>query len=212
MHVETFSFNPFQTNCFICSDAGEAVLIDPGAFDDVERRSVSQYIQDHELVLRRILLTHGHIDHIFGLAWAVQHFSMGYEMHAEDLPLMENAPQQAAMFNVSIDAPPDPEGFLAAGDAISFGNATWDVVHTPGHSPGSVSFIDRENRLAVVGDVLFNKSIGRTDLWRGSMPVLLESIQRELLSLPDEYAVYCGHGPNTSIGDERNANPFLTGS
>ena len=209
MHVQVFCVNPFQTNCLVAHDGGEAVLIDPGTYSQTERRAVVEYIQREGLVLRRLLLTHGHIDHIFDLAYFTREFEMPYEMHEADLPLIANAETQARMYGLTLDPPPEPGGLLEEGDVIRFGSAEWEIVHTPGHSPGSVAFIDRANSMVISGDVLFNGSIGRTDLWKGSMNELMSSIFEKLMVLPDDYAVYCGHGPATTIGRERTANPFL---
>ena len=212
MHVQSFCVNPFQTNCFICHDAGEAVLLDPGTYDEAERNAVVEYIRTHNLVLRHLILTHGHIDHIFDIGFFAAEFNRPYLMHRDDLPLIENAITQAAMFGVRIDAQPLPGGYLDEGDEVRFGDVIWSVVRTPGHSPGSISFIDHRNRTVLGGDVLFRGSIGRTDLWKGSMEVLLASIDTHFLSLDDDYVVYCGHGPATTIGAERRNNPFLTQS
>ena len=208
MHVQVFCVNPFQTNCLVCHDGGEAVLIDPGPYSAGERNAILEYIRQQGLVLRRILLTHGHIDHIFDLAYFVREFGLSYEMHAADLPLIKNAEAQARLYGLSINAPPEP-GFLDEEDVIHFGEARWGILHTPGHSPGSISFVDRANEFVISGDVLFQNSIGRTDLWEGSFEVLMSSLHDELMTLPNAYTVYCGHGPATTIGRERAHNPFL---
>ncbi len=113
------------------------------------------------------------------------------------------------MFGVELERPPTPDASLEEGEQIQFGNATWQILHTPGHSPGSVSFYDAANGFVVSGDALFRGSIGRTDLWQGSMPTLLNAIQSELMTLPDDTVVYSGHGPSTTVGYERRTNPFL---
>lgn len=210
MTIQTFTFNPFQTNCFICHDAGEAVLIDPSAMDAGEQAAVLAYLEKHKLTIRHLLLTHAHIDHIFGCAFFAKHFGDTFQMHRADLPLLTHSEQQAHLFGVSLETPPAPKHFLAEGDILSFGTATWQVLHTPGHSPGSICFWDEANRVVIAGDVLFQGSIGRTDLWQGSMPKLMTSIFQELLPLGDDVRVYPGHGPATSIGEEQRSNPFLT--
>ena len=209
MQVQIFRVNPFETNCLVCHDEGEAVLIDPGTYTEEERSAVSSYLSEHGLVLRHLLLTHGHLDHIFGLAHFAESFSMGYAMHEADLPLIEEAELQASMFGVDIRTPPAPSRLLSEGETISFGRARWEIFCTPGHSPGSISFVDQSNRAVIAGDVLLQGSIGRTDLWAGSMQVLMNSIQTVLLRLPDDFVVYPGHGPTTTIGRERESNPFL---
>ncbi len=209
MHVEIFTVNPFAENCYIIHDAGEAVLIDPGSSTPAERNQIVRYIEGQGLTLRHHLLTHAHLDHILDCAFFVEHYQVPYLMHAADLPLIERAPQQAMLFGVSMVPPPPPGGFLKEGDTIEVGRATWQVLHCPGHSPGSICFYDAANGFVIVGDVLFKGSIGRTDLWMGSYEQLLTSIRQKLLPLPDDTVVYPGHGPVTTIGEERRLNPFL---
>ena len=209
MQIKRFTFNPFQTNCYICYDEGEAVLIDASCSTEAEYQVVERFLDEEKLTLRHLLLTHAHIDHIFGCAHFAEKYGMGWQMHQEDEQLLTHAVQQAQMFGVSIDEPPAPEGFLSEGDQVSFGGASISVLHTPGHSPGSICFYD-EGKAVIAGDVLFQGSIGRTDLWRGSLPELMQSIFQKLVPLGDDVRVYPGHGPETTIGRERVANPFLT--
>lgn len=212
MTVKHFTFSPFQTNCYVCHDDGHAVLVDPSCQTARERQAVLAYLDDHELDVRHLLLTHAHIDHIFGCSFFADHFDDTFQMHRADLPLIERAEQQATMFGVPLVAPPEPERFLSEGDVIRFGSVTWHVLHTPGHSPGSICFYDEANHFALSGDVLFQGSIGRTDLPGGSMPELMRSIFEKLVPLGDETNLYPGHGPPTTIGQERANNPFLTGA
>ncbi|MEM1044028.1 MAG: MBL fold metallo-hydrolase [Bacteroidota bacterium] len=209
MTVKPFVVSPFAENCYVCHDAGEAVLIDPGTVTDAERQTVLDYLTRNGLAVRHLLLTHAHLDHIFGCAFFARHFGMQWQLHEADLPLLDAAELQARMFGVELEKPPAPEASLAEGGTVSFGQATWQVLHTPGHSPGSVSFYDEAGGFVIGGDVLFQGSIGRTDLWGGSMPTLLNAIQAKLMPLPDETVVYSGHGPETTVGYERRTNPFL---
>jgi len=207
--VRAFEVSPFAENCYVCHDGGEAVLIDPGTVTAEERDRVGDYVARNGLVVRHLLLTHAHIDHIFGCAHFAQLYGMTWEMHPDDLPLLDNAELQARMFGVPLERPPAPDASLAEGDEVRFGSAVWRVLHTPGHSPGSVSFYDAANGFVIGGDVLFQGSIGRTDLWGGSTETLLDSIREKLLGLPDDTVVYPGHGPETTVGVERRTNPFL---
>ncbi|MFW5955494.1 MAG: MBL fold metallo-hydrolase [Rhodothermales bacterium] len=209
MRVHQFTFNPFQTNGFICHSDGEAVLIDAPTIEASEHAQVEAYLETNALQVRHLLLTHAHIDHIFGCRHFSEHFGMTFAVHRDDLPLMEQSGDQAAMFGIPIEAPPVPDRLLIEGDVIEVGSARLRVLHTPGHSPGSVSFFEEEQRLLFSGDVLFAGSIGRTDLWRGSLPVLMESIFRKIMPLGDDVHVFPGHGAPTSIGRERTSNPFL---
>lgn len=211
MTVKPFVVSPFAENGYVCHDAGEAVLIDPGTTTEAERRTVLDYVTRNDLRVRHLLLTHAHIDHVFGCAFFAREFGMRWKLHEADLPLLDNAALQAQMFGVELERPPAPETSLEDGGTVRFGKAVWQVLHTPGHSPGSVSFYDEANGFVIGGDVLFQGSIGRTDLWGGSMETLLRSIRTKLLTLPDETVVYAGHGPSTTIGQERRTNPFLVG-
>lgn len=211
MTIKPFVVSPFAENCYVCHDAGEAVLIDPGTATEAERRTVLDYVTRNGLTVRHLLLTHAHLDHILGCAFFARHFGMTWQLHEADLPLLEAAELQAQMFGVELEKPPVPEPSLEEGGTIAFGEATWQILHTPGHSPGSVSFLDAANGFVIGGDVLFRGSIGRTDLWGGSMPTLLNAIQAKLMPLPDETVVYSGHGPETTVGHERRTNPFLAG-
>lgn len=212
MTIKSFTFNPFQTNCFVCHDAGEAVLIDPSCHTEAERQMVLDYLDQHALTVRHLLLTHAHIDHIFGCKALADHFGMPWQMHRADLPLLQRAREQAVFFGVKLENPPLPDRFLQEGDTVAFGEAAWEVLHTPGHSPGSVCFHDAAGGFVIAGDVLFQGSIGRTDLPGGSLPVLMESIFQKLVPLGEATAVHPGHGPSTTIGQEVQTNPFLTGS
>ncbi len=211
MTVQSFTFNPFMTNGYVLYGAGEAVLVDAPSTRAAEHRQVLDYLKEHGLSVRHLLLTHAHNDHIFGCRFFAEHFGLSWQLHPADTLLIERAVEQAQAFGVQLDAPPAPETTLAAGDTVAFGGVTLEVLHTPGHSPGSVSFVDRAGAQVAAGDVLFKGSIGRTqDLPQTSLPLLLHSINDELLPLGDDMTVYPGHGPATTLGQERRTNPFLT--
>lgn len=212
MTVRTFTFNPFQTNCYIVWDEQEAVVVDPSCQSASEIDHVIQVVEASGSPLRQILLTHAHIDHIFGCAALCRHFNAELLVHADDAPLLKEARTQAAMFGVELENPPEPARFLVAGEPLKVGAATWNVLHTPGHSPGSVSFHCPEDAFVLSGDVLFAGSIGRTDLWRGSLPTLMQSIFQQLVPLGEGVRVLSGHGPETTIGHELATNQFLNGA
>ena len=211
MIIKTFTFNPFSTNCYVVESDGDIVVIDPSSQSEHEHGQLIAAIEAMEGSLRRILLTHAHIDHIFGCARLVDHFGIGIEVHADEVLLLERAETQAAMFGVDMETPPSPAALLQPGSPVQFGKRSWEVLHTPGHSPGSVTFVDYEEGVAFAGDVLFAGSIGRTDLWQGSLPVLMQSIFTQLVPLGDAMRILPGHGPSTTIGREVRSNPFLVG-
>lgn len=212
MIVRSFTFNPFATNCYVVIDDVETVVVDPSCAAEGEIERVISAVESSGSPLHRVLLTHAHIDHIFGCAALCRHFNAGLYLHADDAPLLQEAKTQAAMFGVHLEPPPKPAGWLVPGEPLVLGSHTWEVLHTPGHSPGSVSLYAPEERLVLSGDVLFAGSIGRTDLWRGSLPELMQSIFQKLVPLGDDVRVLAGHGPETTIGREKATNQFLSGA
>jgi glyoxylase-like metal-dependent hydrolase (beta-lactamase superfamily II) len=216
MTILSFTVGPFAENTYVVHDAGEAALIDPGTWSDAERQAVVDYVEAAGLAVRHLLLTHAHIDHVLGCRyfaglWAAGAAHAGWQLHAADWPLLANAIVQAELFGIRVDEPPAATHALEDGDEITLGGTALQVLHTPGHSPGSVCLYDEAGRAVIGGDVLFAGSVGRTDLWEGSEATLLASIRDRLLVLPDDTVVYPGHGPATTIGRERATNPFLVG-
>ncbi|PEN14379.1 MBL fold metallo-hydrolase [Longibacter salinarum] len=210
MKVQSFTYNPFMTNCYVCYDAGEAVVIDPSCASAEEKDEVTQFLESNDLTVKHLLLTHAHIDHIFGCAFFEARYDDEFKMHEASIPFIERSVDQAKAFGVEVDPPSVPDTFLEEGDTISFGTVTLDVLHTPGHSPDSICFVDRDSDQAVTGDVLFQDSIGRTEgLPQTSMPQLMASIRDKILPLGDAFTIYPGHGPKTTVARERRQNPFL---
>ena len=210
MTIRTFTFNPFSTNLYVLASEGEAVIVDAASHRAHEHAAVAAYVRAEGLAVRHLLLTHAHLDHVFGCAALADAFGLGWTMHRADLASLRRAAEQARMFGVAMEtAPSEPASFFDEGDVIAFGAVTLGVRHVPGHSPGSVAFVDEAGGVAVAGDVLFAGSIGRTDLPGGDLPTLLRSIETRLLVLPDATRVLAGHGPETTVGRERRANPYL---
>ncbi|PSQ95089.1 MAG: MBL fold metallo-hydrolase [Bacteroidetes bacterium SW_9_63_38] len=210
MHVEGFTFSDFMTNTYLCYNGGEAVIVDASCETEAERRKVLNVIDTHDLTVQHLLLTHAHVDHIFGCRFFEEHFDMTFTAHEAAVPFIERADEQAAAFGVQVEPPSVPTTFLAEGDTVSFGGVTLEVLHTPGHSPDSISFVHRDSEQALTGDVLFQNSIGRTQgLPETSREQLMSSITDTLMPLGDEMRIYPGHGPDTTIGREREQNPFV---
>ncbi len=209
--IKIFVFNPFQENTYLLYDeTGEAVIIDPGCSTEEEEEILISFLKDHNIKLKHLLNTHSHIDHILGNQFISDQFKLPLKSHKDDEFLIKNAKESGAVFGIKIDTPPLPEKYLDEGMQIKFGNSVLDIVHTPGHSPGSLVFYNKNEKFMIVGDVLFNHSIGRTDLPGGSYDVLVDSIVRKLFPLGDDMDVYSGHGSPTTIGQERISNPFLS--
>lgn len=209
--IQSFTFNPFQENTYVLFDeTKECVIIDPGCYDEMERKKLVSFIETNKLKPVKLLNTHGHIDHMIGNKFIADYFKLGLEMHKLDLPMLARAVQTAAIYGVSIEPSPEPSQFIDEKDSIRFGNSLLSIFFTPGHSPGSICFYNKEDKYVIGGDVLFQNSIGRTDLPGGDFNTLINSIKTKLFMLDDEVKVYSGHGPSTTIGFEKQYNPFLT--
>jgi hydroxyacylglutathione hydrolase len=199
---------PFQQNCTVlwCETSKRAVVIDPGGdLPDIERA-----IAKAGVVVDKIWLTHGHVDHVGGAADLKERLKVSIEgPHKDDLFLLQRVAENARAFGIWNASNVTPDRWLEDGDQVQVGELTFEVLHCPGHSPGSVALFNAEQRLAIVGDVLFAGSIGRTDLPGGNPRQLLDSIRDNLLPLGDDVAIISGHGPTSTIGRERATNPFL---
>jgi len=210
--IETQAVGPFFKNGFVvaCEETREAVLIDPG--DEVD--GLLAFADRRGLAIRHILLTHAHVDHVTGVPAARRALGVPIHLHRDDLFLYERAVEQGALFGLRVDPLPPVDAFYAPGEAIAFGTCEARPHHTPGHCPGGVCLqigaAGAGGRQLFVGDTLFAGSIGRTDLPGGDYATLIRSIREVLFAFGDDAEVYPGHGPSTTIGQERRTNPFLT--
>jgi len=188
-----------------CTGTGKAIVVDPGAtVEEILRAANAPGVE-----VMGIVLTHAHLDHVDGLSRAKEALGVPILLHPEDKPLYEAAPEQARWFGMHLDPLPPVDTWMDDGESIQFGACELEVRHTPGHAPGHVVLVG--DGLALVGDCVFNGSIGRTDLPGGDLYSLIRSIRTRILDLPDETVLYTGHGPETTVGHERATNPFLTG-
>ena len=211
MNIKSFTFNPFQENTYIVYDQSkECLIIDPGCYTDSERKELKAFIEEQELNPVKLINTHCHIDHVLGNKFASEHWDLELYMHKEDLPLLKNAGNIGKMYGLEdYEGSPYPKHFLAQGDTLTFGESSFEILFTPGHAPGHICLYNKENNLLIAGDVIFQRSIGRTDLPGGDHSTLINSIITQLFPLPNETQVFCGHGPSTNLGYEKEHNPFL---
>ena len=209
MTIKYFEFNPFAENTYILSDeTGEAVIADPGCYEKSEQEVLTGYIADNELKVKKLLNTHCHIDHVLGNSFVKDNYAVDLVIHKDDESLLRSVSSYAPNYGFSAYHETLPDEYYEEGDSVRFGNTELEVVHVPGHAPGHVALIHHNSKSIINGDVLFLNSIGRTDLPGGDYDTLIDSIQSKLFKLPDDYTVYCGHGPTTTIGYEKRTNPF----
>ena len=212
MKISRFTMNPFGMNCYILWSApgGECIVIDPGMMTDSEKNMITSFIDGNNLILKHLLLTHCHVDHACSARWLATKYDVKVEAGVKEIELAAQMPAQGARFGLKIDMTPlTIDHFLSENDIIELGGEEIRVLETPGHSPGSLSFYCPDSSLVLTGDVVFQSSIGRTDLPGGSFQVLMESINSKILTLPDDTVIASGHGDTTTVGDEKVYNPFL---
>jgi glyoxylase-like metal-dependent hydrolase (beta-lactamase superfamily II) len=211
LQIKQFTFSPMAENTYLVyNEKGEACIIDPGCFSKIEQTSLDEFIARHNLSVKLILLTHAHLDHVFGLQWVVKKYNIQPHMHPSEQPVLDRGPQMGNFYGLPFDAYTGPTTPLQHGQCLQVGEDVLEVIYAPGHSPGHVCFYCPTQGFVIGGDVLFRESIGRTDLPGGNYEMLIKSIQTGLFVLPDDTVVYSGHGPQTTIGHEKKNNPFLS--
>jgi glyoxylase-like metal-dependent hydrolase (beta-lactamase superfamily II) len=211
MKIKRFVFNPFQENTYVLyDDSKECIIIDPGCYNVSEEIELEKFIAENELNPVALLNTHCHIDHILGNQFVSDKWKVELQIHKKDIALLENAGQVSKMYGFeNYSGSPYPKHFLEDGDTFTFGKSKLDILFTPGHAPGHICFYSKENSFIISGDLLFQMSIGRTDLPFGDYDILIKSITEKLFPLPEETQVHCGHGPPTVLSYEKEHNPFL---
>ena len=211
MEVAQFTFNAFKENTYVLyDDSLECVIIDPGCNNDSERNKLVQFIEEKQLKPVKLINTHCHIDHVLGNKFVSEKYNLPLEAHEGEIPVLAANDTVSGMYGIPYDKSPDIEKFVESDIDYTFGNTTLRTIFTPGHSPASLSFYEATTKVLIAGDTLFQMSIGRTDLPGGDYDTLIRNIKEKLLTLPEETVVYSGHGPSTTIGQEKRANPFLT--
>lgn len=210
MTVSGFTFNAFSENTYLLHNATkQCVVIDPGCYEKAEQQALKAFIEAEGLQVVLLLNTHCHIDHVFGNQFIIDTYQVPFLIHEADLSVLRAVPTYAPSYGFPLYNPAEPTGFLTPDEPVTFGETSLEVRFAPGHAPGHVVFYHESTKTVIGGDVLFQGSIGRTDLPGGNYDILIESIKSQLLTLPDSVTVYPGHGPATTIGAERRSNPFL---
>lgn len=208
--IKQFTFSPFQENTYVIyNDQGWSAIVDPGCYFREERTQLKEFIEKLGLQPKFLLNTHCHLDHIFGANFVFETFKLPMHLHLSEKPVLDKAAESGERWGVPVDPFLGTVIFLEEGDQVVIGEDVLDVVFTPGHSPGSISFYCKQQQFILNGDVLFRRGIGRTDLPGGNYETLEQTILEKLYQLPDETVVYSGHGPTTTIGYEKRNNPFV---
>jgi len=210
LKIKSFVFSPIQENTYLLYDEfNNCAIIDPGCYFDDEKEQLVGFVKKSGLKPQMLLNTHCHLDHVFGNKYIAETYGLVAQIHEKEKTVLEFAPASGLMYNMPFDNYTGNFIFLKEGDTITIGEDTLSVIEVPGHSPGHICFYCAKQHFLIGGDVLFNRSIGRTDLPGGNHEQLLKNIREKLFVLPNETVVYSGHGPATTIGEEKLHNPYL---
>lgn len=210
LKIKAFTFSPIQENTYLLyNQFNQCAIIDPGCYFDAEKEQMAGFIQQNGLKAEMLLNTHCHLDHVFGNKFVAETYGLTLHLHEKEKAVLDFAPASGLMWNMPFDNYTGSFIYLKEGDVIKLGDDELQVIEAPGHSPGHVCFYCKAQNFLIGGDVLFQRSIGRTDLPGGNHETLLNSIRQKLFVLPDETVVYSGHGPTTTIGEEKAGNPYL---
>jgi glyoxylase-like metal-dependent hydrolase (beta-lactamase superfamily II) len=210
LQIKQFTFSPMAENTFVLyNEDGKACIIDPGCYFPAEKKELSDFLEKNGLQVTKVLLTHTHLDHVFGLKWAVDTYGCTPYMHPLEQPVLDRGPQMGSFYGLIYPAYTGSTIPVAEGEIIYHGKDLLKVIFAPGHSPGHVCYYCNAQQFIIGGDVLFQGSIGRTDLPGGHHETLLQNIRTKLFVLPEQTVVHCGHGPSTTIGEEKRNNPYF---
>lgn len=210
--IKTFTFNPYQENTYLLyNESGNAIIIDPGMYGEQDQQELLAFIANNKLKPALLLNTHCHIDHVLGNSFVHEKFGLLPQFQEGEVPILVAVQNYAPQMGIRYDISPIGETFLNEDDTIHLDDDELTVILAPGHSPAHICFYSADQKFLIGGDVLFRNSIGRTDLPGGNHQQLLDSIKTKLYTLPDDTIVYPGHGPSTTIGFEKNSNPFIRG-
>ncbi|NMM48672.1 MBL fold metallo-hydrolase [Marinigracilibium pacificum] len=210
MKIHTFTFNPFYENTYvIANNDGECIIIDPGCYEIEEKDILEKFISDNNYTVKRLINTHCHIDHVLGNSFVKNKYKVILEGHKDDQETLKAVEAYAPSYGFSNYESTEMDSFLSEHDEISLGDITFKILFVPGHAPGHIALYNEKEKVLIGGDVLFNGSIGRTDLPGGDFDTLANSIKSKFYTLPDDVIVYSGHGDSTTIGKEKVSNPFV---
>ena len=210
IHIHSFTFNALQENTYLLwDDSKECIIVDPGCHSNAERNTITNFITNQKLQPTYIYNTHCHIDHVMGASFVKRHYNIKLGIHKIEESVLRAVKTYAPNYGIYNYEEVEGDFFFEDGDLLKIGGSTIEVLFVPGHSPGHVAFYDKQQKICLSGDVLFFNSIGRTDLPGGNHNTLLDSIKSKLFTLPDDVKIYPGHGPLTTIGQEKLTNPYL---
>ena len=210
LQLKVFTFNPFQENTYILYDESkEAVIFDPGCYEKEEKEELASFISSQGLKVSHLINTHCHIDHVLGNAFVKNKYNVKLWIHKNEVPVLKSVKVYAPNYGFAGYQDAEQDGYLDENEKFKFGNTELEILFVPGHAPGHLVFFNKDSKICIAGDTLFQGSIGRTDLPGGDHQTLLRAIKSELFSLPDDTVVYPGHRPETTIGIEKQHNPFV---
>lgn len=210
IQVKNFTFNAFQENTYVLYDETlEAVVVDPGCYDKEEQQELTDFIKSKDLKVVSLINTHCHVDHVLGNYFVKSHFGVKLSIHPKEESTLKSVETYGPAYGFHNYQPAQADQYFAEGDTIKFGNSKLEILFVPGHSVGHVAFYNKEDNFCIGGDVLFYRSIGRYDLPGGDYQTLMNSIKNKMFALPESMVIHPGHGPSTTVGDEKKHNPFF---